>query len=71
MPWLAVDKFTGDKKGEYIFDSIPIRGSCFWNPPDYIDAGSVIELPKGTIKHLIGRDLTWEDEPVEFTEVVG
>lgn len=25
-----------------------------------------INLPKGTIKSLIGRDLTWEDEPVEI-----
>ena len=23
-------------------------------------------LPKGTIKKLIGRDLTWEDEPVKY-----
>lgn len=25
-----------------------------------------IELPNGTIKKLIGRELTWEDEPVEL-----
>lgn len=25
-----------------------------------------ITLPKGTIKKLIGRELTWEDEPVEL-----
>lgn len=25
-----------------------------------------IVLPKGTIKKLIGRDLTWVDEPVEI-----
>lgn len=25
-----------------------------------------IELPKGTIKKLIGRELTWKDEPVEL-----
>ena len=25
-----------------------------------------IVLPKGTIKKLIGRDLTWGDEPVEI-----
>ena len=23
-------------------------------------------VPKGTIKKLIGRDLTWEDEPVKY-----
>lgn len=25
-----------------------------------------IELPKGSIKELIGRELTWNDEPVEI-----
>lgn len=25
-----------------------------------------IELPKGSIKKLIGRELKWEDEPVEI-----
>ena len=27
-----------------------------------------IKLPKGTIKKLIGRDLSWNDEPVELKE---
>ena len=27
-----------------------------------------IKLPKGTIKKLIGRDLSWEDNPVELKE---
>ena len=25
-------------------------------------------LPKGSIKKLIGRDLTWQDEPIELKE---
>lgn len=25
-----------------------------------------IELPKGNIKKLIGRELTWDDDPVEL-----
>ena len=25
-----------------------------------------IELPKGSIKKLIGRELSWSDEPVEL-----
>lgn len=29
---------------------------------------SSIVLPKGSIKKLIGRDLTWEDEAVELKE---
>lgn len=27
-----------------------------------------IELPKGSIKKLIGRELSWDDEPVELKE---
>ena len=27
-----------------------------------------ISLPKGSIEKLIGRKLTWEDEPVELKE---
>jgi hypothetical protein len=30
--------------------------------------GYSIELPKGTINKLIGRELSWEDEPVELKE---
>jgi hypothetical protein len=32
------------------------------------DIADDIYLPKGTIKKLIGRDLTWSDEPVELKE---
>lgn len=28
----------------------------------------MVILPKGSIKKLIGRDLTWQDEPVELKE---
>lgn len=27
-----------------------------------------VSLPKGSIKKLIGRELSWEDEPVELKE---
>ena len=27
-----------------------------------------LNLPKGSIKRLIGRELSWEDEPVELKE---
>ena len=26
----------------------------------------LIELPKGSIKKLLGKDLTWNDDPVEI-----
>ena len=30
--------------------------------------GHLIEMPKGSIKKLIGRELSWEDSPVELKE---
>lgn len=66
MAWLAVDKdgtetiFT-DKPCK-VFDDVEY---CFyWDS----SSGSFIPIPKGTIKKLIGRDLTWEDNPVELKE---
>lgn len=32
----------------------------------YLLNNSRIILPKGTIKKMIGRELTWKDEPVKF-----
>lgn len=37
------------------------------DPNDPLPEGA-IELPKGTIRKLIGRDLSWKDEPVELKE---
>lgn len=33
----------------------------------YVGEGFV-ELPKGSIEKLIGKKITWEDEPVELKE---
>lgn len=38
----------------------------YYNPDEGVEDISV-ELPKGSIKKLIGRELTWEDEPVELS----
>ena len=35
------------------------------NPNDPLPEGCIV-LPKGSIKKLIGRELTWKDEAVEF-----
>lgn len=37
---------------------------CCWGYNLHNDV--CIELPKGTIKKILGRELTWEDEPVEL-----
>lgn len=63
MVWLAVD----NDGTELIFNEQPYR--------DYVDDiwciryifdSYAIKLPKGSIKKLIGRNLTWEDEPIEL-----
>lgn len=59
MAWLAIDSIGN----ELIFAGKPIRDKAFWNVDGY---WSEIELPKGSIKKLIGRELSREDEPVEI-----
>lgn len=57
MAWLAVDK----NGSEFIYDEFPKRDEEVWDTKF-----SYIPLPQGSIKKLIGRDLIWEDEPVEI-----
>ena len=61
MAWLAVDKDSD----EYIYYNKPTR-ECneYWC--DDRPWANDIQLPKGSIKKLIGRELTWNDEPVEI-----
>lgn len=71
MAWLAVnqDGYEGismDKPtrspGEYHYwESIQRYG---YHNTIYVN--SLIPLPKGSIKKLIGRELTWEEEPVKI-----
>lgn len=69
MAWVAVHK--NGKEG--IFSHKPTRGEelDFWYD-EVEDGGAIydteIPLPKGSIKKLIGRDLNWNDEPVELKE---
>lgn len=71
MAHVAVEK---DGK-EWIFSGSPRRidklydgkRADLWVCHRVLD--SCIELPKGSIKKLIGRTLTWDDEPVELKEV--
>lgn len=62
MAWLAVSK-SGTER---VFPSMPVRsltrGDWF---SDYL-CDSAVRLPKGSVKKLIGRDLTWDDEAVEI-----
>lgn len=60
MAWLVKD---GRDNSEWIFEYEPERSveNGFW-----WDSNDSVELPKGSIKKLIGRELTWSDEPVEL-----
>lgn len=62
--YLAVD----DDSSEWIYENPPIRGEdC--NGKCWINDGEddpLIRLPKGTIKKLIGKELTWNDEPYDY-----
>ena len=61
MAWVAIDA-NGQ---EAIFEFEPERKQdLFW--VEYI--GDFLYLPRGSIKKLIGRDLTWGDKPVELKE---
>jgi hypothetical protein len=68
MAWLAVD-YDGS---EYVYSCRPQRFEYIehlglrnvWNSPFNTN-----KLPKGSIKRLIGRELTWDDEPFEFVEI--
>ena len=68
MAWLAVNK----DGTELISPVVPIRYSEDWDCCKENAAGWYdnygIELPKGTIKKIIGRNLTWGDFAVELKE---
>lgn len=61
MAWVAVDK----NGTECLFSQEPSRGLeyCKWRITVH---GVFVELPQGTIKKLIGRELNWSDESVKL-----
>ena len=61
MAWLAVDE-DGE---EYIYEHKPFRDEILMAWLNVEETNYII-LPKGSIKKLIGRELTYEDEPVEI-----
>lgn len=64
MAWIAVSKDGTER----IFNKRPLRFYTkkhivdFW----FVKDDTCVVLPKGTIKKLIGRDMTWTDEPIEL-----
>ncbi len=65
MAWLAVDK----NGTECICSTKPYRDwvDFMWCIENIFDS-CAIRLPKGSIEKLIGRELTWNDKPVELKD---
>lgn len=63
MAWVACDKDETEK----ISNGTLLRyyGKSWYNK-DINGFDQSVELPYGSIQKLIGRTLTWEDEPVEL-----
>lgn len=75
MAWVCVG-YSGE---ELIFFNKPHRkiskNEFYFNENDMFEHEWIddkfcgcINLPKGSIKRLIGKDLSWSDEPVELKE---
>jgi hypothetical protein len=60
MAWVAINKYNI----EFIFDNRPEEFMGLWYPYSIND--NFIVLPKGTIKKILGRELTWGEDPVEI-----
>ena len=52
-------------KGVVCLENIEGAEYGYWNPT-YSGIGGCILIPHGSIKKLIGRELSWSDEPVEL-----
>ncbi len=63
MAWVAVDY-----AGEYISTKKPFRDLFNTGYYGFHSNSERIKLPKGSIEKLIGKKLTWEDNPVELKE---
>ena len=70
MAWIAVDN-NGDEK---ISRGKPFRGwGRMWEYEEEVciesewgTVSTIIDIPIGTIEKIIGKKLTWEDDPVEL-----
>lgn len=64
MAWLVVN---GDGT-EFIFEVKPKRSKegKIWQLPSRHSLRSLIYLKKGIIEKIIGKQITWEDDPVKI-----
>lgn len=69
MAWVAVN----GNGSEYIYEARPVKSIDWsqWSPRFCEDQNRIydfIKLPPGSIKKLIGRELSFNDEPIELKE---
>lgn len=65
MAWLAVDEHGY----EWVFQKRPIRlNTGYFEKFGSWYGGISVELPKGTIKKLIGEQITYESSPIKLKE---
>lgn len=75
MVWLVVEQ----NGSEYIYSEQPILKDGEFQPQkfiyhyvdeeDYDQFGDFVEMPRGSIKCLLGRELTFEESPYPFFNV--
>lgn len=63
MAWVAVDY-----SGEYISTKEPFKNMLDIGYYGFHKDSNYVRLPKGTIKKIIGKELKWEDGPIELKE---
>ena len=63
MAFVAVDK-NGE---EWVYQLKPERDDSISAWKQSMAWTDICMIPSGSIKKLIGRDLSWNDEPVELT----
>ena len=66
MAYVAVDK----NGSEVRFTHCPVRLEDEWIFCEDFEDDIAENLLKGSTKKLIGRELTWEDEPVELKDAL-
>lgn len=70
MAWLAVngngDETISPKKPERGWGKQWDYSEEIWVESECGSASYTIDIPSGSIEKLIGRALTWDDEPVEI-----
>ena len=62
MAWIAVDP----NDDEYIFRDEPVRFEYYFDSQKENVIQDYIVVPRGTSLKLTGKQMTWNDEPIEL-----